>query len=220
LLPLYSFISVKNITKDSKILDFGCGNGNMLFYLNSAGYKNLQGVDPFIKKDIVFENLHIHKKNFSEISERFDLITSNHSFEHVTDPKVTLRQMSEKLNPGGQIMIRVPVVDSTAWEKYGINWFQIDAPRHFYLYTRKVLIDMGKELGLDIVDIINDSTSAQFMVSEYYKQDISIDKVGEYQNDETKRLISLEKMAEFEAMTNKANNENLGDQIAIIYRKK
>ena len=31
----------------------------------------------------------------------------------------------------------IPVKSQTIWEKYGVNWSQIDAPRHFFLHTIK-----------------------------------------------------------------------------------
>ena len=40
------YVSELNITKGSKIVDIGCGNGGLLKALSDLGYYNLFGVDP------------------------------------------------------------------------------------------------------------------------------------------------------------------------------
>jgi hypothetical protein len=46
--------SLQKITKKSKILDVGCGNGRLLQQMNIWGFKNLTGIDPFIENDITY----------------------------------------------------------------------------------------------------------------------------------------------------------------------
>ncbi|MEM0939861.1 MAG: hypothetical protein AAGI25_08730 [Bacteroidota bacterium] len=41
---------------DSKILDVGLGAGRLLLKLNEYGFENLTDIDPFIERDIVYEN--------------------------------------------------------------------------------------------------------------------------------------------------------------------
>lgn len=43
----------KNLySKDSRILDVGCGNGSFLHVLKEVGFKNLLGIDPYCENDI------------------------------------------------------------------------------------------------------------------------------------------------------------------------
>ncbi|HTA63650.1 MAG TPA: hypothetical protein VK835_14395, partial [Bacteroidia bacterium] len=44
---------------DASIHDVGCGNGTLLQYFSSLGYKNLSGSDPFLDKEINYPNLKI-----------------------------------------------------------------------------------------------------------------------------------------------------------------
>jgi SAM-dependent methyltransferase len=37
----------------------------------------------------------------------------------------------------GIIVVRIPAVSSYAWERYGVAWMQLDAPRHFFLHSPK-----------------------------------------------------------------------------------
>ena len=46
-----------NLTENSRILDVGCGKGAFLHELRKIGFKNLLGIDPFLRKEswIVFK---------------------------------------------------------------------------------------------------------------------------------------------------------------------
>ena len=48
----------KFVPKSSKILDLGCGNGNLLTVLQKAGYQDLMGVDPSKKNCEKITELH------------------------------------------------------------------------------------------------------------------------------------------------------------------
>jgi hypothetical protein len=67
-------------------------------------------------------------------------------------------------------MIRIPLVDSFAWRKYGVDWVQLDAPRHFYLHSRDSVATVAAQVGLEVRQIVYDSTAFQFEVSEMYRQ--------------------------------------------------
>ena len=59
----YNFLSYITLSKHSSILDVGCGNGMFLYGLKTLGFKNVIGIDPFIEKNIKYNNkLQIQKK--------------------------------------------------------------------------------------------------------------------------------------------------------------
>ncbi|NQE33876.1 class I SAM-dependent methyltransferase [Microcoleus asticus] len=45
-----------NVTWESKILDVGCGTGDLLLRLAEEGFFNLTGLDPLIEGDILYKN--------------------------------------------------------------------------------------------------------------------------------------------------------------------
>ena len=47
----------------------------------------------------------------------------NHSFEHMPNPLTVLQKANALLYKNKYLMIRIPVMGSYAWKKYGINWF-------------------------------------------------------------------------------------------------
>jgi len=48
------------------------------------------------------------------------------------NPRNVFEKISGLLSDEGTLLIRIPVMDCFAWKEYGVNWFQLDAPRHFF----------------------------------------------------------------------------------------
>jgi SAM-dependent methyltransferase len=165
------------LTCDSKVLDVGCGHGKILLKMSSGGFRNCLGIDPFIPADMIYPNgVKVLKLDLTEFSqsttEKFDLIMFNHSLEHMEDPFFMISTAKRLLNPAGRILIRVPVADSHLWEHYREHWFGIDAPRHFYLFTKNSMKILAAKSGLSIERIDYDTTKSHFIEFELYKRDI------------------------------------------------
>jgi SAM-dependent methyltransferase len=160
--------------KTSAILDAGCGNGYLLQQMSVWGFKNLTGIDPFIDADISYPSgVRILKQDVFNHAGKYDIIMLHHSFEHMDNPREVMKRLYELLNPGGKLLIRIPVSDSFAWRKYGVNWFQLDAPRHFFLHTTNSITRLAKDSGFVLEEIFYDSGRGQFTASEKYCMDIS-----------------------------------------------
>jgi len=166
LLPLLDL----GLDHDSRILDVGCGSGWRLFSLREAGFVNTLGIDPFISSDIAYANgLMIMKRTIHEVEGRWDIVMYHHAFEHIPDQAATLRATAALLVPGGICMIRVPIASSYAWEFYREHWYQIDAPRHFYLHSLSSMGLLAEQSGLAVYKVVYDSTVDQFRTSEMYR---------------------------------------------------
>lgn len=105
------------LQKDIKILDFGCGVGQFLFYLKKEGFENLTGID--ISKSQVDLALQIQPKvdfrhitdpiNFlQEYPEKYDVITMNDVLEHIDLDQMIplLKTLQKSLRPGGLIIVK------------------------------------------------------------------------------------------------------------------
>jgi SAM-dependent methyltransferase len=163
------------ITFGSRILDVGCGTGALLLTLRDCGFTKLTGADPFIGSDILYQGgVRILKKDVFAMEGTFDLVMLHHAFEHMADPLAVLRRLKELLAPGGHVLIRIPVADSYAWKHYGTDWVQLDAPRHFFLHTRKSMQQLADQSGLELTQAVSDSTEFQFIGSERYRAGLAL----------------------------------------------
>lgn len=201
---------------DSKILDFGSGSGRLLTSLHYFGFTDLTGADAFIENDIFYPTgVKIYKRRLDEMDPGFDLIMLHHAFEHVPDPRETLTEIKRILNPDGTCLIRIPV-KNYAWEKYGVDWVQLDSPRHLFLYTENSLKLIANECGFEVADVVYDSSAFQFWGSEQYKQEIPLvlpNSGGEFTN-----TFSAERVAAWEAEAQKLNKEKRGDAAAFYLK--
>jgi SAM-dependent methyltransferase len=204
-----AFVNVKP-SLDAKIIDIACGNGEFLYQLKNCGYKNLCGIDPFIKESIIEKNLSIYKKSIFELDEKFDFIMLNHSFEHMAENLQTLQKISELLDENGVCVIRIPTVDSYAWKTYKGNWVQIDAPRHFFLYSIEGFKYLVDKTNLKIINIEYDADSFQFWGSE------TVQKGKPFSN--VKASIQLLYQLKYLFKIKYHNNRKSGDSIAIYLR--
>ena len=58
----------------------------------------------------------LYKNELCNIRERFDIVTMIHALEHMPDPKRTLEQAVELLNPSGQIFVEIPNVETSPFD--------------------------------------------------------------------------------------------------------
>ena len=207
LLPLLDL----GLNHDSRILDVGCGSGWRLFALREAGYVNTLGIDPFIGSDIAYANgLKIMKRTIHGVEGRWDVVMYHHSLEHIPDQAAALRATAALLAPGGTCLIRVPVVSSYAWEFYREHWYQIDAPRHFYLHSLSSMGLLAEQSGLAVHAVVYDSTVDQFRTSEMYRMGArSLQEAG----------FSRAQIRAWKRRAVELNREGRGDQ-AVFYLSK
>lgn len=116
------------INFDSSILDIGSGSGRKLLSLYRSGFRNLTGIDPYIKNDINYPEACINKKiDISAVNCKYDFIMLHHSFEHMPDPYFILYHIKRLLKPEALCSDKNLCADSFAWHKYKDYWAGLEA---------------------------------------------------------------------------------------------
>ena len=218
--PILDCIRLAGVNFDSKILDVGCGAGHLLYSLRNAGFKNLLGVDPYIELGFSTKNLKIFRADIHELSEsqKFDLIMFNHSFEHMSNPKEILFKVSNLLNKNGTCLISLPVKTKFVWDHFGVNWVQIDSPRHFFLYTPGGFKLLAEKTGMKVSNVIFNSREFLFWGSEQYLKDIPLRSKGSYSENKKDSIFSKKDIKRFRRMSEELNRKGQGDS-AIFFLK-
>jgi len=214
---LTAVLSARGINSQSSILDYGCGAGQFVEELHALGFVNTKGYDPFLPEDIQHNGDIYLTSNLSILkTKQWDVITLNHVFEHLQDPVQILQQLRGLLKEKGKLILRFPIIDSYAFEKYRENWVQFDAPRHLNLFTRKsIQLAVEKAGGLGIVSMYDDSFHFQFTGSELYLKGLSLHHGN---NNRKKRLLSLSTY-KYHFFAKKLNRQNKGDQMTIVLER-
>ena len=212
-----SLSSKELINKNSSILDVGCGDGAFLSLLKKGGFKDLTGIDLFIDEENMQKDVKIFQSSLEDFkpNRKYDLIISNHSFEHMENQLENLKCFENLLNDTGILVIRIPVKSKPVWKKYGVNWFQLDAPRHFFLHTIESFKILCSKTNLIVEDIIFDSQVKDFVNSEKYMRDISArDAEWNTFKSDDKHIIQLKNEVKL------LNEKNEADQAIFLLKLK
>lgn len=148
------FKALKRLRKfQGKILDFGCGKGLFLSFLNQQKWDGL-GVETATAR-ANFGRKQYGVKILSEFYDGgkiekgdFDVITLFHVLEHLDEPKVLLRTLTENnLKENGVLAIEVPLFNSWQSRIAGRNWIQLDPPLHISHFTKRTLKNLLSDIG-------------------------------------------------------------------------
>ena len=147
-----------------------------------------------------------------ELDGEYGLVMAHHSFEHMPDPIAAISNLMRLCSRDGTVLLRLPVAGCLAWKKYGVNWYQIDAPRHLVIPSEKGMRLMVQRLQMKLALVEYDSDETQFGCSEQYANGISLRDPRSYFRRRDTPIFTENEKRSFCEHARQANERNEGDQ--------
>jgi SAM-dependent methyltransferase len=165
------------------MLDIGCGSGAFLAAMREKGWQ-VHGVelDSIAAERGRQEGLDIFAGTIDAAkypSATFDYVRSNHSFEHIHNPREVLLEIHRIMKPTGFLFIGVPNVKGLMARFYGTYWWYLGAPVHPFGYTPTTLGRLLAETGFQVDRVNYNSNSAGIFGSLQIYVNRNNGKVGE-----------------------------------------
>jgi SAM-dependent methyltransferase len=209
----YRAVARTGLTRNARVLDVGGGDGKLVDELRLAGLLGECTVfDPFASADRTPGGATIVRGSMNDVDGTFDLVMFNHSLEHHPDPRAALQEAAARLRPRGHLVVRTPTVSSECWERYGVDWVELDAPRHLSIPSEFALHDLLDRVGLRVERSWRDGEAFQLWGSELYRRDLPY--AGTRPSDAFTRWERLN----FAGETARLNWTGRSGRIAIIAR--
>lgn len=204
---------------DGGVLDVGCGAiPNRLVALRALGFNRLLGIDPFIERDVTVEGVPVRKVGIERIHTRFDLVWFHHSLEHVPDPAAALAAAARLLRPGGRVVVRTPIIGTALWERYGTDWWELDPPRHLFVFSAPALEAMAVSAGLELEETFQETHPKEFIGSEQYSRDLAMFEPGSWFADEAQSWVREADLARFGDDARQANEAGRAGRACFRFR--
>ena len=162
-----------HVSTRSRILDIGCGYGELLRKMHWRGFRHLTGVDPFINESVKANGLQIVRGEVGDLEERFDFVMLNHSLEHMPNPLGTLGEVRRLLRRGGVVLVRLPVAGTWAEKHYGVNWIGLDPPRHLFVPSRAGMSELARRADFSVARYWCETNEGMLLASESFARGFS-----------------------------------------------
>lgn len=149
---------VKLVGRNSRHLDYGCGNGGFVTAALAQGLESV-GADPFLPEYLLspaerttFYRLDGSSEGILALGQ-FDVITLWAVIEHLPQLQLTMQNLGKMLKPGGSIFFNSPFGGSIISRLNGEQWNMAAIPEHLHFQTDESIRFFSKILKLNIKQI-------------------------------------------------------------------
>jgi 2-polyprenyl-3-methyl-5-hydroxy-6-metoxy-1,4-benzoquinol methylase len=141
------------IGRESRVLDFGCGNGGMLNIIR-------RNVEVAHGVEVNEHSAKVARSNGMKVygsigdlpdENEYDVIVSNHVLEHVRNPPGTIEGLKDYIRSGGMLCLKVPIEDWRAKDQK--SWEGGDINHHLQTWTPKLMGNTLCEAGYSVEEI-------------------------------------------------------------------
>lgn len=129
------------LQRDHSILDYGCGSGVLVQYLQRKGYDRTVGFDAYSRE---FDDRKL-------LERKYDCLIAQDLLEHVDDPAETLAEFSRLVKPGGIISIGTPNADGIDLTTVERHIHYLHQPYHRHIASKEAMMHLSQRLGWSLV---------------------------------------------------------------------
>lgn len=150
----YRFKKIAKYVKKGKLLDVGCSDGLFVKEASQNGVE-AEGID-ISKVAIGRANKIGVKASCTDLKSfspgyRFQTITGFDVLEHVLDPDVFIRAAKNLLEPGGQLILSTPNINSIQRSIMKKHWYFYIPEEHFFYFNPAITKRLLSKIDFEIV---------------------------------------------------------------------
>ena len=125
------------VERSHRILDYGCGGGQLVEYLRASGFAHVRGYDQYSAA----------YSDESVLDDRYDCIVSQDVVEHVAEPHGLLGEFQRLTRPGSVIALGTPSADAIDLGRPDAFVHTLHAPYHRHILSKSGLVSAGERQG-------------------------------------------------------------------------
>lgn len=187
---------IRNFYSNPKVLDFGCGSGMLVEYLQLNGIDAV-GYDKYATK-VHAESPFVERKRARPLSEHifndstlltyetFDIVTMIEVIEHTHEPFHELSMALAWLKPGGILMIETSFTD---WMDFETDPYINPFIGHSTIFSHQGLDEIMKENGFEIYGHINRNVRVYQKPEKPFNNKITLVTMGQSNPVALKRTL-------------------------------
>jgi len=145
--------------KGKRVLDVGCGTGNFAREIAKKDAKYVLGIDyadeaiKIAEKNNKEKNLKFKKLDVIKLDEKFDIIVSIGTIEHMDNPIKIIKKLKSCLNKNGKIILTTPNWTNPRGYVLMTLWFLFNAPitlADLHYLTPNEHLKMAKKVNMKL----------------------------------------------------------------------
>lgn len=151
--------AISNYLKEGdRYLDFGCGDGELLYQISKQGNYQLDGIEiegkaaqrAAQRKEVELFVGELTEADYPD--NYFQLVSMIHVFEHLPNPSEVVNILSQIIREDGYLIIEQPNIESWQAKVFKGKWLHLDPPRHLNFFGPDALTRLLGQYGFKEVE--------------------------------------------------------------------
>jgi len=166
-----------------RMLEVGCASGLYLNQMSQKGWQ-VEGIEfsPKASSEARKLGLTVHTCSLEDAPqphEKYDLVVAWMVVEHLHQPVLAMKKLSDWVTPQGYLVISIPNCASLEFDMFKHNWYALQLPNHLYHFTPESIRKTLEAAGWKIEKIYHHRVLTNLIASLGYTfRDMGWEKVG------------------------------------------